>query len=96
MPSDVRKQQRAAEKAQKEEQHQQALKLLAQAPNHDALTVTVDGGEITLKIDVNFKKSSSISLVGKEESNKEQSEFSLTLCFLECPPCFDGCLPKFY
>ena len=91
MPSDARKQQKAAEKAQKEEQHQRALKLLAQAPKHDALTVTVDGGEITLKIDVNFKKSSSISLVGKEEYNKEQSKSSFPPRFLKCAQCFYGC-----
>jgi hypothetical protein len=47
---------------------------LASIPKHNALTVFIEGSQVALKIDINFKRDSSISLVGKDGPKKDQSE----------------------
>jgi hypothetical protein len=74
MPSAGKKEERADKKALREQERKATMAMLEQIPQHNAVTVTVDGNEITLKIDVNFKKSSNICLVIKEGPRKDQSK----------------------
>ncbi|EPE24711.1 hypothetical protein GLAREA_08564 [Glarea lozoyensis ATCC 20868] len=71
MPSQIKKKEQADERTQKQEQRKAIVAHLAEIPKHNALTVTVDGSQIVLKIDVNFKKDSSISLIGKDDGPKK-------------------------